>query len=92
MLINEDQLMRFRDFILNMTPDELEQYAKAAGTTSGYLKTHLLYGYKEPRKNLRKALAEYSDGKVSEREVLQHFGLYPTSNLLNQNGNEVAQT
>lgn len=84
--------MKFRDFILNMTPDELNQYAKATGTTTGYLKTHLLYGYKEPRKNLRKALAEHSGGKVSEQEVLQHFGLYPTSNLLNQNSNEVART
>ncbi|MFT4020048.1 MAG: hypothetical protein QM666_00860 [Acinetobacter sp.] len=81
--------MKFRDFILKMTPDELNQYAKAVGTTTGYLKTHLLYGYKEPRKNLRKALAEHSGGQVSDKEVLQHFGLYPSQPLNNQNGNEV---
>ncbi|MDM9639327.1 hypothetical protein [Acinetobacter nosocomialis] len=83
--------MKFRDFILKMTPDELKQYAKAVGTTSGYLKTHLLYGYKEPRKNLRKALSEHSGGKVSEQEILEHFGLYPTSTLSNQNGNELSR-
>ncbi|MDC5522404.1 hypothetical protein ACT43R_02925 [Acinetobacter baumannii] len=84
--------MKFRDFILNMTPDELDQYAKAAGTTSGYLKTHLLYGYKEPRKNLRKALAEQSSGKVSEQEILQHFGLYPSLDASTQNCNKAART
>ncbi|HCA5259967.1 hypothetical protein NQ999_15115 [Acinetobacter baumannii] len=84
--------MKFRDFILNMTPYELEEYAKAVGTTCGYLKTHLLYGYKEPRKNLRKALAEQSGGKVSEQEVLQHFGLCPSLNLSKQNDSEVAPT
>ncbi|OBY75294.1 hypothetical protein [Acinetobacter gyllenbergii] len=82
--------MRFRDFILKMTPEQLEKYAKAAGTTSGYLKTHLLYGYKEPRRKLRIALVQASNGQVSEQEVLQHFGLYPVQSLPNQNGNEVA--
>ncbi|MCH7333863.1 hypothetical protein [Acinetobacter modestus] len=80
--------MRFRDFILKMTPEELEKYAKASGTTSGYLKTHLLYGYKEPRKNFRKALSTASKGKVSETEILQHFGLYPALNDYNQNSNK----
>lgn len=70
--------MNFKDFILNQSPAELEKYAKDAGTTVGYLKTHLFYGYKEPRKNLRKALSNASNGKVSETEVLMHFGLFPT--------------
>ncbi|UYF76551.1 hypothetical protein LSO58_06660 [Acinetobacter ursingii] len=82
--------MRFRDFILKMTPEQLDKYAKAAGTTSGYLKTHLLYGYKEPRRKLRTSLIEASNGLVSEQEVLEHFGLYPVQPLLNQNGNEEA--
>ena len=66
--------MKFRDFLLQLSPDELDVYAASAGTTSGYLMTHLLYGYKEPRKKLRKALATQSNGKVSEMEVLEHFG------------------
>ena len=33
--------MNFRDFILQQSPNELEQYAKDAGTTVGYIKTHL---------------------------------------------------
>ena len=56
--------MKFRDFVLQQSPKQLEQYAKEAGTTVGYIKTHLLYGYKEPRKNLRKALSIASKGKV----------------------------
>lgn len=82
--------MNFRDFILNQSPEDLEKYAKNAGTTVGYLKSHLLYGYKEPRKNLRKALASASGGRVSEMEVLQHFGLYPAQHGNNHNGNKAA--
>ncbi|MEO3358560.1 hypothetical protein [Acinetobacter haemolyticus] len=80
--------MKFRDFVLQQNPKQLEQYAKEAGTTVGYIKTHLLYGYKEPRKNLRKALSIASKGKVSEAEILQHFGLYPVLNDYNQNSNK----
>lgn len=80
--------MKFRDFVLQQSPKQLEQYAKEAGTTVGYIKTHLLYGYKEPRKNLRKALSIASKGKVSEAEILQHFGLYPVLNDYNQNSNK----
>ena len=82
--------MNFRDFILNQSPEDLEKYAKDAGTTVGYIKTHLLYCYKEPRKNLRKALSVASKGKVSEKEILQHFGLFPTKPLNNLNGNSSA--
>lgn len=89
-MIREDQSMNFRDFILQQSPNELEQYAKDAGTTVGYIKTHLFYGYKEPRKNLRKALSTASNGKVSEAEIHQHFGLYPALVDNNQNGNKSA--
>ena len=82
--------MNFRDFILQQSQNELEQYAKDAGTTVGYIKTHLFYGYKEPRKNLRKALSTASKGKVSETEIHQHFGLYPALVDNNQNGNKSA--
>ncbi|MDV2468301.1 hypothetical protein QR674_04825 [Acinetobacter chinensis] len=82
--------MKFRDFILKQTPEDLSKYAKDAGTTVGYIKTHLLYGYKEPRKNLRKALSTASKGQVSEAEIHQHFGLYPASVANNLNGNDAA--
>lgn len=87
-MVYEEACMTFREFIYRLSPDELEQYAKAAGTTVSYIKTHLYYGYKEPRKKLRKALAEASKGKVCESEILQHFGLYPCSVSNNLNGNE----
>lgn len=80
--------MKFRDFVMKMTADELENYAKEVGTTAGYLKSHLLYGYKEPRRKLRKALSTHSNGQVSEAEVLEHFGVYPDNNGINQNGNK----
>jgi hypothetical protein len=43
--------MQFRKYILGLSKEELAKYAESVGTTTGYLKTHLLYGYKEPRKN-----------------------------------------
>lgn len=82
--------MKFREYIQQLSPDELEIYAKNAGTTVSYIKTHLYYGYKEPRKSLRKALAVASHGKVSEVEVLQHFGLYPANHIKHLNGNKAA--
>lgn len=86
-MVLEDHSMNFRDFILNLNPTDLEKYAKDAGTTVGYIKTHILYGYKEPRKNLRKALSIASNGKVSEADVLKHFGIFPTKSKNNLNGN-----
>ena len=80
--------MNFRDFILNKSPEDLEKYANDAGTTVGYIKSHLLYGYKEPRKKLRKALVVASKGQVSEMEILQHFGLYPDQLNNNLNSKE----
>ncbi|WP_336942882.1 hypothetical protein [Acinetobacter modestus] len=80
--------MEFRAFILELTSAELEKYAKDSGTTVGYLKTHLLYGYKEPRRALRKALVKNSDGKVSELELMRHFASYTLGNKYNLNGNK----
>lgn len=80
--------MEFRAFVLELTNIELEKYAKDSGTTVGYLKTHLLYGYKEPRRALRKALVKNSGGKVSELELMHHFASYTLSKTDNQNSNK----
>ncbi|ENV98125.1 hypothetical protein P7L54_21265 [Acinetobacter bereziniae] len=80
--------MEFRAFVLELTNIELEKYAKDSGTTVGYLKTHLLYGYKEPRRALRKALVKNSGGKVSELELMRHFASYTLSKTDNQNSNK----
>lgn len=66
--------MNFKDYLNQLSEAELEDYAQRSGTTKAYLMTHLLYAYKEPRKRLRKALAEQSNGQVTEAEVLEHFG------------------
>lgn len=73
--------MKFRDFLTQLSKQEFDAYAQRAGTTSGYLKSHLYYSYKEPRKKLRKALSAASNGKVSEAEVLEHFGFTPVSDV-----------
>lgn len=66
--------MKFKDYLLQLSDSEREKYAEKSGTTVGYLMTHLFYGYKEPRKKLRKALAENSNGLISETEIIEHFG------------------
>ena len=66
--------MKFKDYLLQLSDSDREKYAEKSGTTVGYLMTHLFYGYKEPRKKLRKALAENSNGLVSEAEIIEHFG------------------
>ena len=58
--------MQFRKYILGLSKEELAKYAESVGTTTGYLKTHLLYGYKEPRKKLRKALAYHRVGAYGD--------------------------
>ena len=65
--------MNFKDFINSRTDEELEDYATRSGTTSQYIKCHLLNAYKEPRKKLRAALADESNGLVSHEEILKHF-------------------
>lgn len=66
--------MNFREYIQNLSPEELQSYAINSGTTVSYIKTHLFYGYKEPRKNLRNALVKASNGAITEVDVLRHFG------------------
>jgi len=65
--------MNFKDYINGLTDTELDEYAARCGTTAQYIKCHLLNAYKEPRKNLRAALAIESKGNVSHTEILQHF-------------------
>lgn len=66
--------MKFKEFLRQMSDEEFLDYARRAGVSPTYLRAYLMYAYKEPRKRLRKALAVESRGKVSELEVLEHFG------------------
>lgn len=66
--------MKFREFLRQLSEEEFVDYAKRAGVSPRHLNTHLSHAYKEPRKRLRRALADQSNGKVSHMEILEHFG------------------
>lgn len=66
--------MKFTEFINQLTDREFQNYARRAGVSPSYLRAHLVHAYKEPRKRLRQALVKQSRGKVSELEMLEHFG------------------
>lgn len=72
--------MLFKEFIRQLSPEELEDYARRCSTTPKYITVHLLPARKEPRKKLREALAEESGGKVSLGEVLEHFSMTAPQN------------
>jgi len=73
--------MTFPEFIRSLTDAQLEQYAKDCGTTSGYIKVHLMHGRKYPKKELMKALSAKSNGLIRDVDVLVHFGLLETDSL-----------
>lgn len=67
--------MTLRDYIDSLTPDQLAAYAERCGTTVSYMKIKIKYARCEPRRRLRDALSEQSEGRVSDQEVLIHFGI-----------------
>lgn len=67
--------MKLADYIRSLSALELEAYAARCQTSVAYITTHMLHARKEPRKRLRNALADESQGMVSRAEVLQHFGI-----------------
>lgn len=67
--------MSFAKYIKSLDRSQLEAYAERCGTTANYINVHLLHATKEPRKKLREALANESEGNVTLNEVLQHFAM-----------------
>jgi len=65
--------MKFKKYLNNLSEDELQAYAERAGTTPGYITTHLLHARKTPRKDLLNRLADATEKKVAYSEVLDHF-------------------
>lgn len=53
----------------------IEAYADRVGTSSGYLRVHVLKARKAASLRYMRKLAEASDGKVSLLEVLMHYGV-----------------
>lgn len=67
--------MKLSDYIKSLSKKDLEAYANRCNSSPAYISTHLFYARKEPRKALREALARESQGNVSMKEVLEHFGM-----------------
>jgi hypothetical protein len=69
---------KFRKFFLGLSLQEQDAYAKRAGTTVNYIRTHLVYvpPRKTPRPPLLRALAYASSGRLSLDDVLEHFYQY----------------
>lgn len=71
--------MKLFDYIKSLDEKGLDTYAKRCNTTPAYLSIHVLHARKEPRKLLREALANESEGSVCLSEVLDHFGMNTSS-------------
>jgi len=67
--------MKLPEYIKSLSDDELIAYAQRCGASAKYIRSHIYYSRREPRKALREALARESQGKVSLQEVLDHFGI-----------------
>ncbi len=65
--------MTLKKYFTSLNDKEQGAYAKKAGTTVGYIKTHLIYGRKLPRPGLMEGLAKASNGKISQRQLLNFF-------------------
>lgn len=60
-------------FYQSLDPKSKARYAKAAGTTTGYIECHLLYARKVPRPVLLRKLALASNGALKFEDLLEFF-------------------
>ena len=67
--------MRFPEFFRGLDEAQRNEYAERAGTTSDYIRVHLIHARRVPRPELMEALVLASDGQVTRNEILEHF--YP---------------
>lgn len=67
--------MKLRDYIHHLDSDAQRDYAARCGIAVSYLRLHIKYASKDPSVSLIKSLARESEGAVSLREVLEHFGV-----------------
>lgn len=69
----DNSLMKWEKYYRNLTKQEREAYAAAAGTTIGHIENHLLPGRKVPRRELMSNLAKSTEGKCSMLDLVKHF-------------------
>jgi hypothetical protein len=73
----------FKDFFLGLGVVERQAFASRAGTTVGYVQTHLIYARKVPRRPLLDALviACAAQGGPSRQQLLAFFYDQGSQNL-----------
>jgi hypothetical protein len=67
------QEKNFRSFYLDKSKEQRAVYAKEAGTTTNYIETHLVTGYKIPRKKLVAGLVGASKGQITVMNLINFF-------------------
>ena len=66
----------FKDLWLALSEDRKEAFAAEAGTTAGYIRTHLIHGGKFPRPELMAGLARACakfEWPFTEEQLVLHF-------------------
>jgi len=66
----------FKILWLGLTEERKEAFAVEAGTTAGYIQTHLIHGSKLPRPDLMAGLARACakfDWPFTEEQLVLHF-------------------
>lgn len=76
MKLCQSQKIDFRTYVDEMSPEQLNKYAEAAGTTSKYIIKKLRFRYVMPKVSTISALAKASEGKFSEHELVLWFAGY----------------
>lgn len=63
----------FALYVRSMSQDDLESYAKRAGTTVHYLINFLLTGRRGATRSMIRSLVKASNGEISQARVLEHI-------------------
>ncbi|GED46423.1 hypothetical protein HME01_22750 [Vreelandella aquamarina] len=67
--------MRLREYLKSQDEKSLEHYAERVGTSTKYLRAHVIGGSRGASLKFMRALARESGGEVSLTEVLMHYGV-----------------
>ena len=67
--------MTFNKYWRGLSKTERAAYAERAETSPEYIRVHLFYGRKIPRRPLLERLAAASEGELNLSDVIDHF--YP---------------
>ncbi|SDF69188.1 hypothetical protein SAMN05216571_101236 [Onishia taeanensis] len=70
-------MMKLRDYLKSLSDSQIEGYADRVGTSSKYLRSHVMGASRGASLKFMRALANESGGKVQLLEVLEHYGVPP---------------